>query len=289
VNAVPHTAIHLRKQQAIPEYAGNAGPGPPAVVQFRYRWNVHGRGGRSMGSTGVRGPGHDPGQGPVRTTRTARAAPPPGRRRAAVDLDAFRTADFAYDTTSLEYLQRLIDTVPTGPRGMRWIHQPDAVLCHAERDLDAPYDEFVSRVDIATVGRRFDGVLGSAIEILRRDPAGRTTLQLERITVRGLPGGSDPDTLWLERIDYGPDEQRIWIRTVDGSAGPAVRHDGYLAFARVAGRTRIAVLACRRFPTPRAVTLLRLDRWPWLTRALAESAARRFFAVTTANVIASRR
>jgi len=247
-----------------------------------------------MGATWEQWPGTDMGLGPGRADRTtARATAGPRRPPVPVELTAFRSADFVYDTTSLENLQRLIDTVPAGPRGTRWIHMPDAVLCHAEYELDAPYDDFVSRVDIATVGRRFENVLSSATEVLRRHRTGRVTLQLERVTVRpqlnqpAFPSRDNPDIYWLEKIDYGLDEQRIWIRTVHRPYGSTGHYDGYLAFARAAKRTRLAFLACRRFSTPRLLTPVHLDWWPWLTRVLAESACRRFLDVTTANIVAS--
>jgi hypothetical protein len=190
-------------------------------------------------------------------------------------------------TSSLAYLQRLIDTVPHGPRGVRWLPLPGAVLCQADRDREPPYDDFVSRVDIATVARHFDGVLNSVTDVLHRHPDGRPALQLERVRVRPQAPrrGDAPEVHWLERIEYGADQQRMWIRTVRGC--PDVQYDGSVALSRVPGRTRIAFLTRRRLPASGLSALVHRDRCPRLAGFLVERAFRRFVDVTTANIMAS--
>jgi hypothetical protein len=210
------------------------------------------------------------------------------------DLAEYQASDFVYDTTSLDRVQRLIDEVPADSRGMRWVHDGEAVLFYVEHDLDAPYDEFVSRVDISHVGFTFRDVLGITTEVVRRDDEGRSTLQLERIAALAQPnytafmGKDELDVYKLERIDYGPDEQRNWMRTVHSPNASAVCDDGYLAFVRgPSGGTTIKFLACQQFPVPPLMKLLRMDRWKWLRRQLTESAYRRFYGTTMKNLMAS--
>jgi hypothetical protein len=208
-----------------------------------------------------------------------------------LDLAKYRSPDFRYDTTALEEVRHVLDDVPADARNMRWSHRSDAVLFYAERDLDAPYDEFVSRVDIARVGLMFRDVLGITTEVLSRNGAGRTLLQLERISALAQPnytafmGKEELDVYKLERMEYGPDEQRNWMRTVHSPNRSAACDDGYLGFVRrMDGGTRITFLACQDFPVPPLMTLLRMDRWPWLRKLLTEMAYRRFFNVTVDNI-----
>lgn len=207
-----------------------------------------------------------------------------------LDLSEYRAADFEYDTESLENVQRMIGGVPADARKMRWIHQDDAVLFYAERDLDVPYDDFVSRVDIAQVGLMFRDVLGITTEVLSQDERGRTLLQMERIAALTQPnyaaflGKDELDVYKLQRMTYSPDEQRNWMRTVHSPNGSAVCDDGYLGFVRTETGTRITFLACQAFPMPRLMALLRLDRWTWLKNTLTENAYRRFTNTTMDNI-----
>ena len=90
----------------------------------------------------------------VRATQIVFAKATVARRQPPVlrDLAEYRAADFHYDTSSLEGVKRLIDAVPANAQGMRWIHKADVEYFYVERDLHAPYDQFVSRVDISRVG-----------------------------------------------------------------------------------------------------------------------------------------
>ena len=45
-------------------------------------------------------------------------------------------------------------------------------------------------------------------------------------------GKDELDVYKLEHMEYGPDEQRNWMRTVHSPNGSAVCDDGYLAFVR---------------------------------------------------------
>lgn len=219
---------------------------------------------------------------------TVRRKQPP----VTLDLSEYAAPGYVYDTNSLARIQRLMQALPADARGMRWIHEGESVLFYVEHDLEIPYDEFVSRVDIAHVGLLFRDVLGITTDVLARDEQGRSTLQMERIAALAQPnytafmGKDELDVYKLERLDYGPDEQRNWMRTVHSPNGSAVCDDGYLAFGRHDGgrRTQIRFLACQQFPIPPVMALLRMDRWRWLRRVLTQSAYRRFYGQTMDNL-----
>jgi hypothetical protein len=209
-----------------------------------------------------------------------------------LDLATYRSPDFVYDTSSLTAVWKQLEHVRPNKENMRWLYQ-DAVLFYAEKDLDVPYDDFVAKVDIARAGMRFRDVLGITTEVLRTDEQGRTTLQLERIAALVQPnytsflGKDELDVYKLEFIEYGPDEQRNSMRTVNSANSSAICDDGYLAFVRVNGKVRITFLACQHFPSPRLMALLRMDRIKWLKNMLTRSAYKIFTNTTWDNLIAT--
>jgi hypothetical protein len=222
----------------------------------------------------------------------AKAAPqsPPVLR----SLAEYRAADFHYDTAVLDEAERRLESVPADEHGMRWIHGADRVLFHVERDLDVPFDELVSRVDIRRVGLMFQDVLGITTEVISRDEHGRPDLQMERIVALAQPrysaflGKDELDVYKLERIDYGPDEHRFWMFAVGSPNGSTICDDGYMAFARgPGGVARVRFVACQTFPMPRLLASAGIDRFTSLKKRLTERAYRRFFIDTIDNILAA--
>jgi hypothetical protein len=210
-----------------------------------------------------------------------------------LNLDEYQNPDFRYDTSSAETVQKLLEDVPLNSEGLRWIHEDDGVLFYATVDLDFRYDEFVSRVDVSRVGDCFRDVLGINTQVLHRDEAGRPTLQIERIAALAQPnysaflGKDELDVYKLEHMQYGPDEQRNWMRTVCSPNASTWTDDGYMAFRRRPdGLTRIVFVARQAFPRPRLLVLSRMDRWVWFRTLLTEDAYRRFWNETLSNILA---
>jgi hypothetical protein len=235
-------------------------------------------------------------QGLARATQVFFAKRTVARKQPPItwDISRFRSPDFRYDTTDLQKVRDRLSEVPADRHGMRYIHGPQEVLYYAERDLDAPYDEFVARVDIARVGLMFRDVLGITTEVLRHNEQGRTTLQLERIAALAQPnytaffGKKELDVYKLESLEYGPDAQRNWMRTANSPNGSALCDDGYLGFVRRDdGGTRITFLACQHFPIPRLMELAGVNKIPWLKNLLTEVAYRLFFGATFKNIVAA--
>lgn len=219
----------------------------------------------------------------------SRKAPPIVR-----DISTYRSPDFHYDISELQDVWHTLQAVKPDRYNMRYVHGPREVLFYAERDVDGAYDDFVERVDIARVGLMFRDVLGITTEVLRTNEQGRTTLQLERIAALAQPnytafmGKKELDVYKLESLEYTPDAQRNWMRTVHSPNGSAICDDGYLGFVRREdGGTRITFLACQHFPIPRLMELMGMHRMPWLKKVLTVVAYRLFFGKTVKNIEAA--
>lgn len=210
-----------------------------------------------------------------------------------LDLEPVRAPSFSYDKSSaVEVHQRLLK-LPLNREGMAWIHKEDGAFFHGVRDLDLRYDEFVKRVDVSRVGDCFRDVLGIHTQVVRRNEAGRAVLQIERIAALAQPnyaaflGKDELDVYKMEYMEYGPNEERNWMRTVCSPNQSTRADDGFLAFQRLPdGRTRIEFVANQSFPLPRMMVLLGLDRWVWYRTFLTKHAYRRFWRETVDNILA---
>ena len=230
-----------------------------------------------------------------RATQIALAKPTLGRKRLPIrlNLDEYRNEEFRYDTTSVETVHKLLQDVPLNNEGLRWIHEDDGVLFYAEVFVDAPFDEFVARCDISRVGDCFRDVLGINTQVIRRDEAGRPTLQIERIAALAQPnyaaflGKDELDVYKLEFQEYGPDQQRNYMRTVCSPNASTWVDDSFMEFSRTpdGDRTRIVFVARQAFPRPRLMVLARLDRWDWFRTVVTEDAYRRFWSDTLNNML----
>lgn len=218
-----------------------------------------------------------------------------GRKKLPVrlGLDRYRSASFKYDTTSAVQVHQRLVKHPLTSEGVRWIYKEDGAYFYGVRDFDLPYDEFVRRVDVSRVGDCFRDVLGIHTQVLHRDEAGRPLLQVERIAALAQPnyaaflGKDELDVYKLECMEYGPDEQRNWMRTVCSPNGSTRADDGYMAFQRRPdGGTRIEFVANQSFPLPRIMVFFRLDRWVWFKTFLTRNAYRVFWRETLDNILA---
>jgi hypothetical protein len=200
-------------------------------------------------------------------------------------LDGYRESDYTKVIPSLRDIEQQLRAVPAGADGMRWIHLSDTVLFLGERTFDIPLEDFVSRVDISHVGQFYRDSLCAATVVVARDALGRPLRQGVRVVALPQPnyasfmGKGDLDVYKLESVDYGADEQRVWMLTVHSPNGSAVCDDGFVSFKRSAdgAATVVAFLACQNFPIPPLMALARMDRWPWFKRVVTEAAYRRFF------------
>jgi hypothetical protein len=209
-----------------------------------------------------------------------------------VDLDGRPTADFEDVVPSLLEVERRLLEVPADRQGMRWIHELDLVLFHAERTFDVPFEEFVERVDIGHVGQFYRDALGVTTRVVDRDAQGRTRHQgvhviaLPQPNYAALMGKEELDVYKLETIERDVDRQRVWMVTVHSPNGSAVRDDGAMTFRRSPDGTGTvaAFLAAQSFPVPPLMRALRVDRWRWFMTVVTESAYRRFCSAMWRNI-----
>lgn len=209
-----------------------------------------------------------------------------------VDLGRYRPADFERIIPAMRDVERRLEQAAADPGGLRWVHLHDTVLFQGRRLLDLPFDEFVTRVDISHVGQFYRDSLGVTTVVVDRDHVGRTRHQGVRVVALPQPNYAafmlkeELDVYKLETIDYGADEQRVWMVTVHSPNGSAACDDGYMSFSRGEDGTGTAVtfLACQSFPVPPLMALARMDRWAWFRRVVTEDAYRRFFEDMIRNI-----
>jgi len=219
-------------------------------------------------------------------------------RRCDVPL-GFDLADYTdgdYDAVA-DYMAPLeveASQAPMTPSGLRWCYHGDAVLFEMSRTLNAPYDELVQRVDIASAIRMMNDYVGGHSEVVSRDDQRRVTRQAERNIYLPQPnwiafsGGEVIDVCKLEVLRYSRDSQRIAWRTIASPNGSAVHDDGTVTYDRLDGdRTRVTVRGLQEFSLPPFWKAL--DPWlaPAVKDALVEDSYRRFFTTTLDNVEAA--
>jgi hypothetical protein len=211
----------------------------------------------------------------------------------------FEPSDYAtteYDAVAdyMAPLEAAASQAPATPSGLRWAHRGDAVLFEMSRLLNAPYDDLVARVDIASAIRVMSDYIGGSCSVVSRDRQGRVTRQAERNMYLPQPnwlalsGGAFIDVCKLEVISYGDGRRRIAWRTVHSPNGSAVHDDGTVTFERVGpAQTRVRVCGLQQFTLPPFWTALEPWLVPAVKDALVEESYRRFFTATLDNVEAS--
>ncbi|MGW7585154.1 DUF362 domain-containing protein [Kitasatospora sp. NPDC054768] len=229
----------------------------------------------------------------VRAWRTGNAKDGLRRRDVslAVDPDAYTHEDFDRITDLLRPLETVIDALPADAWQMRWQHVGHSILFGCERTVNAPYREFVRRVDISRSISYMTDYLGGRVHVVTRDDQGRPTRQIERNLYLAQPnylayhGGPPIDVCKLESVDYREHRQRISWRTVRSPNGSAEYDDGSVTFLPAAdgGRTRIVIRVRQRFTLPLTWQVIRPDTRPKLRDPLVQDSYQRFFTRTLDN------
>ena len=214
------------------------------------------------------------------------------RRDVPLGFEPGDYADDDYDAVAdyLAPLEATASRAPASRSGLRWCHHGDAVLFELARVLNAPYDEFVARVDIASAIRLMNDYIGGNSVVVTRDEQGRVTRQAERNMYLPQPnwlafsGGAFIDVCKLEVVAYREGWRRIAWRTVHSPNGSAVHDDGTVTFRREGDqRTRVTVRGLQQFTLPPFWAAAE----PWLVPAvkdqLVEESYRRFFTSTLDN------
>lgn len=211
-----------------------------------------------------------------------------------LSLDEYRHPAFRYDTCAAAEMLRALQDEPLNSRNLRMIQQGREVLFHAVHHVDVPFVEFVERVDISRVGDCFRDVLGITTQVLQRNDAGRPTLQVERVAALAQPnyaaflGKDELDVYRLEHVEYGPDEQRMWMLTLCSPNASTRGGSGYLSFLSESGglQTRIEFLVRESVVAPRLLVLLLVDRSDWFRKVMAKGVYRRYWNGTVTSILA---
>ncbi|UJB40367.1 DUF362 domain-containing protein [Streptomyces sp. A1-5] len=209
----------------------------------------------------------------------------------AVDPDAYSHRDFDRINGLLQPLEEIIDALPADAWLMRWQHLDHSILFGCERTVNAPYAEFVRRVDISRTISYMTDYLGGRIHVVSRDVQGRPTRQIERNLYLAQPnymafyGGPPIDVCKLEKISYEERSQRIAWQTVHSPNGSAEYDDGSVVFlpADRGNRTRIVVRVRQRFTLPLTWQVFRPETRPTLREPLVQDSYQRFFTRTLDN------
>jgi uncharacterized protein (DUF362 family) len=207
-----------------------------------------------------------------------------------VELADLKPSDCEAIASELTPLRKLLRSVPFDDNGLRWTYYDDAIIFEYKRTLPIPFDEFVSRVDVAKTIQFMNDYLGGVAVPLVRDGTGRATHQAERNIYLPQPnylvlhGGDVIDVTKLEHITYGSRSQQMSWKTIRSENASATYDDGQVTFARRRGATQVSYFGRQQFALPLYWQLIDLKLAPKLRAGLITHAYTTFFSRTAANL-----
>ncbi|GAA4352945.1 hypothetical protein GCM10023145_18840 [Angustibacter luteus] len=188
-------------------------------------------------------------------------------------------------------LDALLAGVPDVPGAMRWCLLDRSIVFETTRVVEAPFADFVARVDVAQGISLMADYLGGRRVPVSADDSGRPVRQAERNVYLPQPnylahwGGLPIDVCKIELVQREQGRHALHWRTVDSLNGSATYDDGTLSFTDLgAGRTRLGVRGRQLFTLPAFWQAADLDRLPEVKDDLVEDAYRRFFSTTFDNL-----
>jgi uncharacterized protein (DUF362 family) len=207
-----------------------------------------------------------------------------------LDLTDYNLADYEAVVGYIESLEDLIESTPPDPNGLRWRYLEGSILFNFSRVLDAPFGDFVDRVDISRSIQYMKDYIGGCCVPIARDPGGRVTHQAERNLYLPQPnylvlyGGKPIDVAKLEFIRYGEAQHKIFWQTVKSSNGSAEFDDGSVTFSPVGPKqTRVTIVARQKFTLPLFWQAVNLDLSPTIKKVLVSDAYSTYFNGTLNN------
>jgi uncharacterized protein (DUF362 family) len=187
--------------------------------------------------------------------------------------------------------EQLLESFPADQSGQRWRHLDGSVLFSGSHSFPIDYEAFVRRVDITRSIQYMNDYIGGATQPVRRDGRRRLTHQAERNIYLQQPnwivlfGGEMIDVEKLELIEYKPDRQTIYWRTVASPNTSAAYDDGSVSFLRSgAGETTVRIFARQQFSLPLFFQIFDVNKVPEIRNPIIERAYATFFAGTMANL-----
>jgi uncharacterized protein (DUF362 family) len=205
--------------------------------------------------------------------------------------DKIQDEDYEKLQENMKPLEELVAALPRNNRsGHTFVD--DAILYYHEREVDYPFDDFVSKVKISEAVTTMKDYVGGRTLKKNDDDKGRRIHQLERTVFLPQPNlfvlanGEDIDVTKIEKIEYGDGFQKLYWKTVLSDNQTGVYDEGTVAFERHNFRTRIRIMAHQKFLYPWALRWARMDLWLGLRRFIMLRIYRRFFEKTIDNYCA---
>ncbi|MBL7075103.1 DUF362 domain-containing protein [candidate division KSB1 bacterium] len=202
--------------------------------------------------------------------------------------DQFKEQDYEGLPAFMRPLEEIINSIPT-KNGSCHTFVDGAILHYLERDVDFPFEEFVSKVEIRkTVSYMHDYIGGRTVQI-KSDSEGRCIHQLERTVFLSQPNsfilfnGSNIDVTKIEWIKYSEGFQKIIWRTVFSDNNSAIYDDGTVTFEQLDNRIRIRIIVHQNFVKPPALNWIKLNNFPSLRRFFMVPGYHHFFKKTIDN------
>ena len=205
-----------------------------------------------------------------------------------VALNRWNEQDYERLPAFIRPMEEIIQSIPI-KNGSCHTFVDGGALYYLERDVDFPFEEFTSKVDIRNAVTYMKDYIGGRTVQVKSDAKGRCIHQLERTVFLPQPNGfvlingRDTDVTKIELIEYGKGFHKIIWKTVLSDNISAVYDNGTVIFEELNGRTRIKVMVHQKFIYPSLFRLIPLNYFPGLRQRLTARAYRKYFDKTIVN------
>ena len=211
---------------------------------------------------------------------------------ASLNIDPASVAARDYEALPAElgFQAELLRGLAADAQGLRWRFDDGAVLFDGARRFPIPFEAFVDAVPIHRAIQFMNDYAGGRAFVTRRDKRGRVLRQIERNLYLPQPnytafgGGVTIDVTKIELVDYGPQRQRMFWKTVKSENGSAIADDGIVTFEALGEDTLVTIWGRQHFVLPPLWAAIDRELTPAMKRALVTEAYGRFFQRTFANL-----
>jgi hypothetical protein len=211
---------------------------------------------------------------------------------AGLNIDPAAVPARAYQTLPAElgFQAELLRGVAADAEGIRWRFDDGAVLFDGARRFPIPFDAFVDAVPIHRAIQFMNDYAGGSTYVTRRDKRGRVLRQIERNLYLPQPnytavgGGVTIDVTKIEVVEYTPQRQRMYWKTVKSENGSAIADDGIVSFEALGADTLVTIWGRQHFVLPPLWAAIDRQLTPSMKKTLISDAYGRFFQRTFANL-----
>ena len=211
---------------------------------------------------------------------------------ASLNIDPAAIPARAYEALPAElgFQAELLRGVATNAHGVRWRFDDGAVLFDGARRFPIPFAAFIDAVPIHRAIQFMNDYAGGRAFVTRRDKRGRVLRQIERNLYLPQPnytafgGGMTIDVTKVELVDYAPQRQRMFWKTVKSENGSAIADDGIITFEALGADTLVTIWGRQHFVLPPLWAAIDRELTPVMKKTLVSEAYGRFFQRTFANL-----